>query len=44
MHGDPHSVLGGQSDEHGPYIRALRPFAASVQVLLQDGTRVPLDP
>ncbi len=42
VHGDPHSVLGGQLDEHGPFVRALRPFAQTVQVLLQDGTRVPL--
>ena len=41
-HGDPHRVLGGQTDEVGPFVRSLRPFAASVQVLLEDGTRVPL--
>ena len=42
VHGDPHSVLGGQTDAHGPFVRALRPFAQSVQVLLEDGTRVAL--
>ncbi len=41
-HGDPHSVLGGQTDELGPFVRALRPFAESVQALLEDGTRVSL--
>lgn len=43
VHTDPHSVLGGQRDEHGPYIRALRPLAKSVAVQLADGTRVPME-
>ncbi len=43
VHRDPHSVLGGQTDEHGPFVRALRPFAASVQVLLEDGSRTTLN-
>ena len=42
LHRDPHSVLGGQKDAAGPYIRALRPLATTVQVALPGGERVPL--
>ncbi|MBD2758366.1 1,4-alpha-glucan branching protein GlgB [Yimella sp. cx-573] len=40
VHPDPHSVLGGQSDDQGAYVRALRPLAKSVEAQLPDGSRV----
>ena len=43
VHTDPHSILGGQRDEHGPYIRALRPLAKTVAVQLEDGSRLPME-
>ncbi|GAB3585904.1 1,4-alpha-glucan branching protein GlgB [Calidifontibacter terrae] len=42
-HSDPHSVLGGQVDDQGPYVRVLRPLAKTVSVRLADGSMVPLD-
>ncbi|GAB3755448.1 hypothetical protein GCM10027599_19060 [Yimella radicis] len=43
VHTDPHSVLGGQRDENGVYVRALRPLARTVEVQLEDGSRVPME-
>jgi 1,4-alpha-glucan branching enzyme len=41
-HHDPHSVLGAHPGPDGVTIRALRPFAASVTVVLPDGSRYPM--
>jgi len=41
-HHDPHSVLGAHSGPRGVTIRALRPLAASVTVVLPDGSRYPM--
>src|SRR5690349_16303760 len=37
-HGDPHHVLGFHKVDGKPVVRAYRPEATSVQVLLRDGT------
>jgi len=42
-HHDPHSILGVHPGPDGFVIRALRPFAATVAVLLEDGGRFPMD-
>src|SRR6201995_3277464 len=42
QHHDPHSVLGGHLGSHGVTIRALRPLAESVTVVLPDGSRFPM--
>ena len=42
QHHDPHSVLGAHPTEGGVTIRALRPLAASVTVVLPDGSRHPM--
>jgi len=41
-HHDPHSVLGGHPGPDGVTIRALRPLAESVVVVLPGGSRVPM--
>ena len=41
-HHDPHAVLGAHPGPHGTIIRALRPLARSVQVVLPAGTRYPM--
>ena len=42
VHHDPHSVLGAHPGADGVTIRALRPLAQSVAVVLPDGRRVPM--
>ena len=42
QHHDPHSVLGAHLGPHGVTIRALRPLAESVTVVLPDGSRFPM--
>src|SRR5580692_12937451 len=42
QHHDPHSVLGAHLGPHGVTIRALRPLAESVTVVLPDGRRFPM--
>ena len=42
-HHDPHSVLGAHVGEDGVTIRALRPLADSVTVVLPDGSRIPMN-
>jgi 1,4-alpha-glucan branching enzyme len=41
-HPDPHAVLGPHQDDGGAVVRVLRPGADTVDVLLPDGTAVPL--
>ena len=41
-HHDPHSVLGGHPGADGVTIRALRPLAEAVVVVLPGGSRVPM--
>jgi len=41
-HHDPHSVLGAHPGPGGTVVRALRPLAASVAVVLPDGRRFPM--
>jgi len=40
---DPHSVLGAHIHEGSLTVRTLRPFAASVAVVLAEGERVPME-
>ncbi len=42
-HHDPHSILGAHPGPDGFVIRALRPFAAIVEVVLADGRRFPME-
>jgi 1,4-alpha-glucan branching enzyme len=42
QHYDPHAVLGVHPGPDGPIVRALRPLARAVAVLLPDGTRYPM--
>jgi 1,4-alpha-glucan branching enzyme len=42
-HHDPHDVLGAHPFDGGVTVRTLRPLATSVEVLLPDGTRTPMD-
>ncbi|HEY2443036.1 MAG TPA: hypothetical protein VGI31_07885, partial [Streptosporangiaceae bacterium] len=42
-HHDPHSVLGAHPGPDGVTVRALRPLAATVTVLLADGRRYPME-
>jgi 1,4-alpha-glucan branching enzyme len=42
-HHDPHSVLGTHPGPDGVVIRALRPMADSVAVVLDDGRRLPME-
>ena len=41
-HHDPHSILGAHPGPDGIVIRALRPLATSVALVLDDGRRVPM--
>src|SRR5260370_42153903 len=41
-HYDPHSVLGAHPGPGGVIIRALRPLATSVTLVLDDGRRLPM--
>ena len=41
-HPDPHSVLGAHPGPDGVVVRALRPLAASVTLVLDDGRRFPM--
>jgi 1,4-alpha-glucan branching enzyme len=41
-HHDPHGILGAHPDHDGVTIRALRPLAERVEVVLPDGRRHPL--
>ncbi|HEY2577546.1 MAG TPA: 1,4-alpha-glucan branching enzyme, partial [Streptosporangiaceae bacterium] len=43
LHHDPHSVLGAHPGDGGITVRALRPMAATVTVLLPDGRRFPME-
>lgn len=40
---DPHSVLGAQPYEGAVTVRALKPLAHAVEVVLEDGTSVPME-
>ncbi|HEY2640617.1 MAG TPA: 1,4-alpha-glucan branching protein GlgB [Streptosporangiaceae bacterium] len=42
VHHDPHAALGGHPGRSGVTIRALRPLAESVAVVLPGGVRVPM--
>ncbi len=42
-HHDPHALLGAHLGPGGVTIRALRPLAETVTVVLADGTRVPMN-
>ena len=42
QHHDPHAVLGAHEAPDGTVVRALRPLARSVEVVLPDGTRYPM--
>ena len=39
---DPHSVLGAHPGPDGIVVRALRPMATSVTLILDDGRRIPM--
>jgi hypothetical protein len=41
-HHDPHSVLGAHPGPDGAVVRALRPMATSVTLILDDGRRIPM--
>jgi 1,4-alpha-glucan branching enzyme len=43
VHHDPHAVLGAHPYDGAITVRALRPMAASVSVLLPDGRRFPME-
>ena len=43
VHHDPHSVLGAHPGPEGITVRALRPLAATVAVLLPDGRRYAME-
>src|SRR5580693_5479714 len=42
QHHDPHSILGAHAGPDGVVVRALRPLARSVILVLDDGRRVPM--
>ncbi len=42
-HHDPHSILGAHPGPDGVVVRALRPMATSVTLVLDDGRRVPMN-
>ena len=42
QHHDPHSILGAHPGPDGVVVRALRPLARSVQLILDDDCRVPM--
>ncbi|MBO0823859.1 MAG: 1,4-alpha-glucan branching protein GlgB, partial [Actinobacteria bacterium] len=41
-HYDPHAILGGHPGSDGVTIRALRPLAETVTLMLPDGSRIPM--
>ena len=43
-HHDPHSILGAHPGPDGVVVRALRPMATSVTLVLDDGRRAPRSP
>ncbi len=43
QHGNPHSLLGAHPHDGGVTVRALRPMADRVELLLADGARVPME-
>src|SRR5579862_138040 len=42
QHHDPHSILGAHPGPDGVVVRALRPMARSVELVLDDSGRVPM--
>jgi 1,4-alpha-glucan branching enzyme len=42
QHHDPHSILGAHPGPDGTVVRALRPLARSVSLVLDDGRRLPM--
>src|SRR5712691_145098 len=42
LHHDPHAILGAHPGPDGTVVRALRPLAKSVSLVLDDGSRVPM--
>jgi 1,4-alpha-glucan branching enzyme len=42
-HYDPHAILGGHPGPDGVTIRALRPLAETVTLVLPGGSRVPME-
>ncbi len=42
-HHDPHSVLGAHAGPDGVIVRALRPMAKTVTLVLEDGRRFPME-
>jgi len=42
-HHDPHGILGAHPDGDGVVVRTLRPLASSVEAVLGDGSRHPLE-
>ncbi len=42
QHHDPHSILGAHPGPGGVEVRVLRPMARSVEIVLDDGGRVPM--
>src|ERR1019366_5210515 len=42
-HHDPHSVLGAHPGPDGVTVRALRPMAKTVTLVLEDGRRFPME-
>src|SRR5215469_13160436 len=42
QHHDPHSILGAHPGPDGVVVRALRPMARSVTLILDDGRRLPM--
>ncbi|MGB3828939.1 MAG: 1,4-alpha-glucan branching protein GlgB [Ornithinimicrobium sp.] len=43
QHGNPHALLGAHPHDGGVTVRALRPMAERVELLLADGERVPME-
>jgi 1,4-alpha-glucan branching enzyme len=43
QHHDPHSILGSHPGPGGTTIRALRPMATTVTLVLEDGQRLPME-
>ena len=42
QHHDPHSILGAHPGPDGTVVRALRPLARSVSLIMDDGRRLPM--
>ena len=42
LHHDPHAILGAHPGPDGTVVRALRPLAKSVSLVLDDGRKVPM--